>query len=225
MWDRKDLKVKAKPAFKANYWVSVLAGLILTIFTAAASSSGRNAESSSDDFSTSGIAAVFVLAVVLGILAIVLIIEIVKIIVGNALIVGAQKVFIENATNDEKTKFGTIGFVFSNGHWKNVAITMFLRDLFIALWTLLLVIPGIIKSYEYRMVSLLLAENPELGYKEALQKSKEMMDGHKWNAFVLDLSFIGWFILSALTLNVVGWFYAYPYYYQTNANLYLALKK
>ena len=105
MWNRKDLKQKAKPAFKANYWVSVLAGFILTIFTAAASSSGRNSDSSDADFSASGLAGVFALAVVLGVLTVVLIIEIVKIIVGNALIVGAQKVFIENATNDEKTKF------------------------------------------------------------------------------------------------------------------------
>ena len=101
---------------------------------------------------------------------------------------------------------------------------MFLMDLFTALWTLLFVIPGIIKSYEYKMIPYLLAEDPEMSYQDAFAKSKEMMHGQKWNAFVLDLSFIGWHILSAFTLGILGIFYVMPYYYQTSAELYLTLK-
>ncbi len=105
----------------------------------------------------------------------------------------------------------------------NVLVTMFLTNLFIALWSLLLVVPGIIKFYEYRMVAYLLAENPSLEWKKAQSMSREMMDGHKMDAFILDLSFIGWWILTSLTFGLAGIFYVIPYYNQTYAELYLSL--
>lgn len=78
----------------------------------------------------------------------------------------------------------------------------FLRGLYTALWGLLLVIPGIVKSLSYAMTPYIMAEQPELSASEAIQKSILMMDGHKWDLFVLHLSFIGWDILAALTLNI-----------------------
>ena len=81
---------------------------------------------------------------------------------------------------------------FRSGHYGNIVLTMFLRDLYIVLWTLLFIVPGIVKSYEYMMVPYILAENPGMDQKEVFQISREMMNGQKWNAFVLDLSFIGW---------------------------------
>ena len=101
---------------------------------------------------------------------------------------------------------------------------MFLRDLFIALWTLLLIVPGIIKGYAYRMVPYILAENPDMNYKEALDLSSKMMYGNKWKSFVLDLSFIGWIILSILTFGILLLFYVNPYIGSTNAELYKAIK-
>ena len=89
---------------------------------------------------------------------------------------------------------------------------------------LLLVIPGIVKAYEYRLVDYLLAENPALSSAEACEQSRALMDGNKWNAFVLDLSFIGWNILSLLTLGLVGLFYVSPYENSTNAALYEELR-
>ncbi|MCI5649263.1 MAG: DUF975 family protein [Fusicatenibacter sp.] len=106
-----------------------------------------------------------------------------------------------------------------------MVLTMFLRDLYIGLWSLLLVIPGIIKSYEYRMVPYLLADCPELDRTEAFRISREMMYGQKMNAFVLDLSFIGWHLLSACTCNLVGVFFTQPYVNTTNAELFLQLKQ
>ncbi|MFR5556791.1 MAG: DUF975 family protein [Coprococcus sp.] len=82
---------------------------------------------------------------------------------------------------------------------------MFFRDLFILLWTLLLIVPGIIKSYSYRLVPYILSENPHMDRKRALELSQQMMDGHKMEAFVLELSFFGWFLLSALTCRT-GWY-------------------
>ena len=66
---------------------------------------------------------------------------------------------------------------FRSGHYVNIVLTMFLRELFTSLWTLLLVIPGIVKHYEYLMIPYILAENPGMDRKEAFQISKRMMDG------------------------------------------------
>lgn len=79
--------------------------------------------------------------------------------------------------------------------------TLFLMKLYTFLWSLLLIIPGIVKSYEYRMVPYLLADCPDLSTEDAFRISREMMDGEKMNAFILDLSFIGWKILSSITLR------------------------
>ena len=106
----------------------------------------------------------------------------------------------------------------------NVVMNLLLMDILIMLWSVLLVIPGIIKSYEYRMVPYLLAEHPEMKRRELFQKSKEMMYGQKWNAFLLDWSFFFWDYLSILTFGLAGIFFVYPYEHATNAELYLQLK-
>lgn len=78
----------------------------------------------------------------------------------------------------------------------------FLRGLYIALWSLLFIIPGIIKGYSYAMTPFILAEHPNLTASQAIDLSKDLMDGHKGELFVLDLSFLGWIILATLTLNL-----------------------
>lgn len=78
----------------------------------------------------------------------------------------------------------------------------FLRKLYILLWSLLFIIPGIIKSYAYAMTPFLLAENPNLTASQAIRLSEELMDGHKTDLFVLELTFLGWDILAVLTLNL-----------------------
>lgn len=78
----------------------------------------------------------------------------------------------------------------------------FLRNLYVFLWSLLLIVPGIIKDLSYSMTPFIMADNPSLSANEAIEKSKLMMEGHKWNLFVLQLSFIGWGLLAALTLNI-----------------------
>ena len=92
------------------------------------------------------------------------------------------------------------------------------------LYFLLLVVPGIIKAYEYRFVSYLTADHPEMSGTEVITLSRQMMRGHKWRAFVLDLSFLGWYILSAFTFFLLSIFYVNPYKHSTDAELYKALK-
>lgn len=139
----------------------------------------------------------------------------------NPLEVGYKKYYLRNL--NEPAQVGNIGYAFDN-NYKNITKTMFFRDLFTVLWTLLFIIPGIVKSYEYQMIPYLLADNPQMTKEQAFEESKRMMQGQKWKAFVLDLSFIGWNILSALTLGILGIFYVQPYMDATHAALYEALR-
>ena len=93
----------------------------------------------------------------------------------------------------------------------------------IFLWTLLLIIPGIIKSFAYAMTPYVLKDNPELSCLEAIERSRLMMKGNKWRLFVLWLSFIGWFFLGLLTLGI-GFFWIGPYIYTTMAAFYEDIK-
>ena len=89
-------------------------------------------------------------------------------------------------------------------------ILFLLEGLYIFLWTLLLIVPGIIASYRYAMAPFILAENPDMTPSEAIDASKELMDGHKGELFTLNLTFIGWDILAMLTLGI-GYLWLNPY--------------
>ena len=134
---------------------------------------------------------------------------------------GCRKFFRKNL--DEPAKLSNLVYVFDS-NYKNIVKTAFMKDLFIWLWSLLFVIPGIIKTYEYRLVPYIISEDPAMNYKDALAESKKLMKGNKWKAFVLDLSFIGWDILSALTLGLLEIFFVAPYKASTDAALYETLK-
>ena len=160
-------------------------------------------------------------AAVIGVVLIVLLVtSLVRIFVTNPIEVGCQNFFVRNS--DAPAELGEIKRGF-HPYWRNVG-AMLLRGLFLFLWTLLLIVPGIIKAYSYRMVPYILADDPTISGRDAITLSRRMMDGQKWNAFVLDLSFIGWFLLSAVTLGLVGIFYTNPYVYATHAELYQTLK-
>ena len=97
-------------------------------------------------------------------------------------------------------------------------------QLFVCLWSLLFVIPGIIKAYSYAMTPYILADCPNVKAKEALKLSMRMMAGHKWELFTLHLSFIGWHLLSLFTLGLLTLFYTGPYQAGTCAGYYSELK-
>lgn len=145
-----------------------------------------------------------------------------KIFVKNIIKVGSARFFLENSYY-EGTNVSRMAYIFQIGKIRNTALTMFMLNLFQGLWNLT-IIGGIIKRYSYRMVPFLVAENPEIGYKEAILLSRNMMYGNKWKTFLLDLSFILWYILGLLTLGIFDYFYVYPYRTQTDAFLYQALR-
>lgn len=226
MWTRMELKARAKEAFRRNYWSCVVIAFVMAIISSAASNTAS--KNSEEAWNTSGgyyggveIAA-FMIALVAISAIIMIIAAILKIVIGNALLVGGSRFFVANQI--EKAKIGELAFGFKCGGFGNIVLVMFLRDLFTWLWTLLFIVPGIIKHYEYLMVPYILAENPQMSQKEVFQISKQMMMGQKMNAFVLDLSFIGWRILQAITFGIVGVFYVEPYYQATIAEMYTANK-
>lgn len=272
MWNRAELKGKAKFSFKRNYWKSVLISLLLALIvggggtgaSSAASSfrsgmdNGYHSSQDSDysdiydydeydyddyddyegsindfkqgfkegmsDYSPVGwmaTLAIFGITFIIIFILIMTAVILIDVFICNPVEVGCKRYFLRNL--NEKAQVGNIGYAFDN-NYKNITKTMFFRDLYTVLWTLLLIIPGIVKSYEYQMIPYLLAENPQMTKEQAFAESKRMMTGQKWRAFVLDLSFIGWNILSALTLGILGIFYVQPYMDATHAALYEALR-
>ena len=243
MWVRSELKARAKAAFRANYWKCVLVAFILALLVGggAGSSLRKNqnsytqeqqqaihelaTESESDlqraffdlvDQAASQQSSRITISLGgMGLVGLAL-----SILVFNPLIVGCYRFFLQNSRGGAELSELGAGF---RDDWGNVILVMFLRNLFIALWSLLFVIPGIVKSYSYRLVPYLLKEHPELSGTQAITMSRQLMNGHKWNAFVLDLSFLGWLILSALTCGILHVFYVGPYIQATDAELYRAI--
>ena len=215
MWNRKELKMRGKAAFMKNYGSSVLVALLMGMLVNFMGS-----------YNISGLQSIFLsdqAEEVLGLMGMImgvagLIVAIVTVFVANILEVGGCKFFIKNQT--EQPGVGMILDIFRSGNYFNVVVTMFFRDLYIFLWSLLFVVPGIIKSYEYRMVPYILAENPGMDRKEAFKISREMMNGQKMDFFVLELSFYGWILLSFMTCNLLNAFFIAPYMQASFAEVY-----
>ena len=138
----------------------------------------------------------------------------------NPIKVGCNRFFVKNL--DEPAELGNLSRGF-DGNYMNVVKVNFFRDLYLFLWALIPiagVFIAIVKKYEYMMIPYLLADDPDMDKETAFATSKEMMDGNKWNAFVLKLSFIGWHILALFTLGILEIFYVSPYENSTLAALY-----
>ena len=108
-------------------------------------------------------------------------------------------------------------------NFMNTFLLGLVNSIFIALWTLLLIVPGIIKSLAYSMSYYVMAENPEISQEDARNASIKMMDGNKMRLFCLNLSFIGWYILSALTCGILL-FWVLPYHQAATAAFYEEIK-
>jgi uncharacterized membrane protein len=138
-------------------------------------------------------------------------------IVGSAVRLGHNMFYID-LCNNRGTNFSTL---FSRFTILGKAVGQRLyMGLFMFLWSLVFVIPGIVAAYRYALAPYLLAQNPEMSGIDAVQESKELMRGHKWRLFCLDLSFIGWWLLCILTLGI-GLLWLNPYRYAARAAFYL----
>ena len=145
------------------------------------------------------------------------------IVIANPLIVAGKRYFLK-ARKQSNTKISVIGEIFKRKSWINVAVTILLKNIYNYLWYLTIVV-GFIKTYEYKMIPYILAENPKIERKKAFKLSKQMMKGNKWRAFILDVSFIGWEILSIFTFGLLNILYINPYRVATVSELYETLKE
>ncbi|MCR5102162.1 MAG: DUF975 family protein, partial [Butyrivibrio sp.] len=180
MWNIKEIKEKGKNSFKSNYLASVIVGFILTLSIGSTSTATGSEASQEIDYGNFN-PEVFLLA--LGLISTVLIIALlIQVFIFNPLLVGCNHFFAENVRNNPAS-LDNIKKGFSN--YLHVTCTVFVTDLFLTLWTMLFIIPGLIKNYSYRMVPYILADNPELSALETISLSRKMMNGHKWKTFLL----------------------------------------
>ena len=140
--------------------------------------------------------------------------------IGYALDVGQSRFFLRGFKED--VWVGNLFSVFNREEYFGIVKTMFVRDVYNVLWYFLFIIPGIIKSYEYSMVTYILSIDPNIPTNEVIRLSREMTNGHKWEMFVLDLSFIGWDLLASLLFGI-GFIFLKPYKVATKAKLYNVL--
>ncbi len=126
----------------------------------------------------------------------------------------------------QKNVFTATFSAFTNKRILPTLLTSMLAYIFTFFWTLLFIIPGIVKSYSYAMSAYIVKDLSDAGKEitatQAIRESRKLMDGHKAELFMLDLSFIGWWLLSLLTAGI-GFFWLAPYYRATKANYYRKL--
>ena len=226
MWTRSELKDKAKDLLRKNYLPLLVVSFILALVGYHSSNSNttfRNRQ----DFVSYDFGSGLHFSPLLGsrwliILGIILAILLLMILVGSAIQVGCMKIYIE-ATKKQHVEWYHMGSAFKN-NWLTVIGTLFLTDLLILLGFLLLIVPGVILTYSYKMVPYILADHPELSVMEVMAMSREMTNGQKMDIFILDLSFIGWFLLGGLAFGI-GTFFVYPYYDATLTELYHVLNR
>ncbi len=234
MWTRGLLKQNAWNSLKPHYWtalgVSVLSGLITGAISFSMEVKAEENQITypeivhrihemlpEDTAGSLGLMGVFFLiAAVSAVTSLIF-----GILISNPIMTGKSRFYVYARSGD--TDFGNLFHYFKSGRYLHTVKVLFFRDLKIFLWTLCLIVPGIIKSFELALVPYLLADNPKLEKERAFELSKRAMDGEKWNYFVLHLSFLGWYLLGALCCGV-GIFFVLPYPEATTAEFYACMK-
>lgn len=158
-----------------------------------------------------------IIATILSVIGVIALISLVLFFIGGAVELGHNSYYINLCQNGEPG-FDTL-FSRFNIFFKALGLRLFM-GLFILLWFMLFFIPGIIAAYRYSMAPYIMAQDPNVGIREAVNRSKEMMAGRKWKYFCLHLSFIGWAILCLFTLGI-GALWLNPYISPASAAFYL----
>jgi len=228
-----DFRFTAREALRGKWGVAVIAGLIASLLGGISHSKGIeiNFDLSSGEsaleiagqqipltqelFSSQFMTAFAGLASV--ILAAAFVAVVVMLAVGSVVELGYARFNLDLVDRQKQPELKTVFDYFSA--WRTAFCARFLRGLYVFLWSLLFIIPGVVAEYSYAMTGYILAENPELTASEAIERSKEIMYGNRWRLFCLRLSFIGWSILSALTLGI-GNLWLTPYRQAADAVFY-----
>ena len=224
MKTRRELKTESKESLKRNYWKSVFVCAVYALFISGAGVFTSRLNDSDSEFFGITIESIPIVVLVVLILIVILFALLTLfsfVLIANPFIVGVSR-FKLRAIEDQGN-ISDMGYGFDVNFKRNVG-TILLMEIYTFLWSLLFVVPGIVKMYEYSMIPYILADNPDIDRKEAFSISKEMMKGNKWRAFIRDLSFIFWDFLGAMTGGIVTIFYVGPYRELTKASLYKAIR-
>lgn len=228
-----DFRGIAREALRGKWLIAVLVGLVAMLLGGAGSggpevklnidTNGANASfefAGQTIFSTGGGLDSEIGAFLVGSAAYIILVALVMVaiyfVLGSVIGIGYARFNLDLVDRGDPS-FETLFGYFS--YWKTAAVARLLQSLYILLWSLLFIIPGIIAFYSYAMTDYILAEHPELTASEAITRSKEMMSGNRWRLFCLHLSFIGWDILSFFTLGI-GNLWLNPYKQAADAAFY-----
>ncbi len=206
---RAEIKTRAKESLKGNYWyafgVSILASIVAGIVSGILSAIMQlNPESY----------VISTLCSFLNILALLFI--------SLPLSIGLMRYYL-NLAKGETATVSDLTYAYK-ANLGNILLTLIKEVVFVFLWSLLFIIPGIIKAYQYFMIDYMIADNPDLDRKRAFEITKAAMRGNKWRTFVLGLSFILWILLCVVTCGI-GFLFLDPYVQATYSHYYLELKK
>lgn len=208
--ENSEIRAGSRSVLTGNWGMAVVVILVYGLITGIGGSSSSSASGEHGWFS----------GVIVGLIALGSILAIAyTILVANVIEYGTSITFLK-LVRERNIVFETMFSGFKD--FGRVVATMFFRNLFIFLWALLLIIPGIIKSYSYSMTEYLVADNPDLDALGAITKSKEMMNGWKSKLFLLDLSLIGWWFLCLFTCGI-GFLWLGAYFKTNRANFYQEL--
>lgn len=221
MLKAKDFRAMARDALKGKWGIAVIAGLLASMLGGLSEGFSFNFETTGDTGSSEELVMlkqlwgsldeemIQMVLIVAGVVLVVgLAVAALFLVLGSVVGVGYSQFNLDLVDHQPEADVGTLFRYFKR--WKTVTVANLLRGLYIFLWSLLLLIPGIYASYSYAMVNYILAENPDLTAREALARSKEMMEGNRWRLFCLEMSFFGWSLLSILTLGI-GSLWLTPY--------------
>lgn len=205
-----ELRLKARESLIGNYWPAVLAAFLAAFFGALIANAGFSFDLNLEKedlqllFKEVPRITTILLAVAGSMLGT---LNFVGFILGGVVQLGYAQYLLKQ----QNREICSVKDLFSQfDRFAQGFLQKFLRNLYVFLWSLLLVVPGIIKDLAYAMTPFIMAGNPHLTAKEAMYKSERLMEGHKWELFCLSFSFIGWHLLAAFTVGI-GALFLNPY--------------
>ena len=226
-----DFRRIAREALRGRWGIAVIAGLLASLLGAIGSGgpelnielndghfSAGLSVAGQDIISTDGMHWGLFAGMTVYILIFAIVTGIVLFVLGSVIEVGYSKFNLDLVDRRSEAKIETMFGYFS--FWKTTAVARLLQSVYILLWSLLFIIPGIMAAYSYSMTGYILAENPNMTADEAIARSKQMMDGNRWRLFCLQISFIGWSLLSSLLTFGIGDLWLTPYRQAASAAFY-----
>ena len=201
-----ELRAAARQNLEGTWGISVGVALVASLLGGSMAGAGSNVNFNFNEDTVRNLPPVF-WTVLLPLVSVAGLLSLAALILGGTVELGYAKFLLKQHDRKELqfsdlfSQFERFGTGFAQ---------KFLRILFIMLWTLLLIIPGIVKGLSYAMTPFILEEHPEMTASQAIKASMQLMDGHKMDLFILGLSFIGWSLLACLTMGI-GFLFLNPY--------------